>query len=214
MCVVSQGASGPDFAGAFCYPLGVSQKSGRRPSPKTPDKPAPKQDVVLIRGVTDEGDVAVLRARDDRVEAGLVRPIEEGQPLSGEVVKLKPRKEFPLLCDVSSHCSATSRCRSPRTRSTRRARASKAGGTRGRRRSRPRPTGITGTRSGRSRARARATSRTDPERRRKPVRSPRERRRRRAARRLGRARALRPPLARSAPSGCSPPCARTGLDRG
>jgi len=42
----------------------------------------------------------VLRRRDGRVEAGAARPLKHGQPIQGEVVRLKPRKEFPLLCDV------------------------------------------------------------------------------------------------------------------
>ena len=81
----------------------VSQKSGRSKDALAPQK-APKkakgEDVVLIRGVSESGDLAVLRAREDRVEAGVVRPVQEGAPLEGEVVTLKPRADFPLLCDV------------------------------------------------------------------------------------------------------------------
>ena len=44
--------------------------------------------------------MAGLRAREDRLEAGLLRAVKEGQPVSGEVVKLTPRPEHPLLCDV------------------------------------------------------------------------------------------------------------------
>lgn len=44
--------------------------------------------------------MAVLRAREDRVEAGVVRAVKEGEPPQGELVKLTPRPEFPLLCDV------------------------------------------------------------------------------------------------------------------
>jgi hypothetical protein len=42
----------------------------------------------------------VLRARGDRVEAGVVSKVKEGEPLHGELVKLTPNPEFPLLCDV------------------------------------------------------------------------------------------------------------------
>ncbi len=63
----------------------------------------PKQDVVLALGVTDDGrGVNVLRARDERVEVGQVRPLEEGKPIQGEVVKLKPRPGAPFLCDVDT----------------------------------------------------------------------------------------------------------------
>jgi len=60
------------------------------------------RDVALIHGVTPEGDLCVLRRRDDRVELGAVRPLKEGVPIVGEVVRLVPRKEFPLLCDVTT----------------------------------------------------------------------------------------------------------------
>jgi len=67
--------------------------------------PAPGQaaskDAILIHGVSQDGEtMAVLRARDDRLEAGVLRAVKAGQPLSGEVLKLTPRPEFPLLCDV------------------------------------------------------------------------------------------------------------------
>jgi hypothetical protein len=59
------------------------------------------KDAILIHGVSQDGEtMAVLRAREDRVEAGVLRAVKAGQPLSGEVLKLTPRPEFPLLCDV------------------------------------------------------------------------------------------------------------------
>jgi hypothetical protein len=60
------------------------------------------RDVALIHGVTEEGDLRILRQREDRLEVGAVRPLREGVPITGEVVRLTPRKEFPLLCDVKS----------------------------------------------------------------------------------------------------------------
>jgi hypothetical protein len=60
-----------------------------------------RNDALLIHSVSEDGEtMAVLRAREDRVEAGLVRPVKAGQPLRGELLKLTPRPEFPLLCDV------------------------------------------------------------------------------------------------------------------
>lgn len=44
-----------------------------------------------------------MRARQGRLEAGEVRPLESGRPISGEVVTLKPRQAFPLVCDVETH---------------------------------------------------------------------------------------------------------------
>jgi|SRR5580658_6778506 hypothetical protein len=60
-------------------------------------------DVVLIHGPTEDGEGArVLRSRGEGIEAGEVRPMREGRPLSprSEVVKLTPRKESPRLYDV------------------------------------------------------------------------------------------------------------------
>ncbi len=64
-----------------------------------PDEPAP--DVVYLHSPTEDGDgVRVLRARQGKVEVGEVRPIEEGKPLSGELVTLRPREGTPRVCDV------------------------------------------------------------------------------------------------------------------
>jgi hypothetical protein len=62
---------------------------------------AEKSDVVLLGPPTADGaGVHVLRARDERLEAGELRNIEEGRPISGEVVTLAPRKDNPRICDV------------------------------------------------------------------------------------------------------------------
>ena len=42
----------------------------------------------------------MIRRRGDTLEAGALRPVVEGAPVHGEVVALRPRQEFPLLCDV------------------------------------------------------------------------------------------------------------------
>jgi hypothetical protein len=62
----------------------------------------PAQDVVLLGGPTEDGEgIQVLRAREERLEAGEVRPMKDGQPLvGGEVVKLVPRGERSRVCDV------------------------------------------------------------------------------------------------------------------
>lgn len=61
-------------------------------------------DVALLGGPTSDGKgVSILRARQGRLEAGEVRPLESGKPISGEVVSLKPRQSFPMLCDVETH---------------------------------------------------------------------------------------------------------------
>ena len=42
----------------------------------------------------------VIRRRGDQLEAGALQPLREGMPIQGEVVSLRPRESFPLLCDV------------------------------------------------------------------------------------------------------------------
>lgn len=65
------------------------------------------EDVVLVHGVTPDGrGLSVLRQRNDTLETGAIRPLEHGKPIQGEVVRLEPRKEFPLLCDVKVELSA------------------------------------------------------------------------------------------------------------
>jgi hypothetical protein len=60
-----------------------------------------EKDVVLLCGPTEDGGgVQVLRAREDRVETGEVRPVKDGQPIVGDVVKLTQHADEPRLCDV------------------------------------------------------------------------------------------------------------------
>ena len=61
----------------------------------------PKSDVVLLHSPTDDGNgMKVLRAREGKIETGEVRPLEEGKPLTGDVVTLCPREGTPRGCDV------------------------------------------------------------------------------------------------------------------
>ncbi len=62
--------------------------------------PASK-DVALIHGVSTDGrTLSIIRKRDETLQLAAAVPLEAGKPIHGEVVKLKPRPEFPLLCDV------------------------------------------------------------------------------------------------------------------
>lgn len=71
------------------------------PKPNKSLSSAKSGDVALICRVSDDRkSVDVLRRRGDTLELGTVRPLVPGKPLTGEVVRLKPRKEAPLLCDV------------------------------------------------------------------------------------------------------------------
>src|SRR5689334_17627279 len=77
-----------------------ADKPGRPSDPET-ENGTDAKDVVLLGPPTDDGHgVHVLRARDQRLEAGELRNLEEGQPITGEVVSLAPRKNNPRICDV------------------------------------------------------------------------------------------------------------------
>lgn len=61
------------------------------------------EDVALILGTDEERKaIKVLRKRGGKVEGGLVRAAEPGRPVMGDLVRLKPRPEFPILCDVET----------------------------------------------------------------------------------------------------------------
>jgi len=80
----------------------------QRPSAK-PDLPkeSVSVDVVLVQGRSPDGKgLSVIRQHNERLERGFVMPLEQGKPIHGEVVTLRPRPEFPLLCDVHVECSA------------------------------------------------------------------------------------------------------------
>jgi hypothetical protein len=73
-------------------------------SAATPEALAAKApDVALVHGVSEDGAVHIIRRRGDRLEAGALQPLREGAPIQGEVVSLRPRENFPLLCDVDVH---------------------------------------------------------------------------------------------------------------
>jgi hypothetical protein len=68
---------------------------------------AEKHDVVFIHGPVERGDgFQVVRAREDRIELGELRPVEEGRPLHGDLVRLKQREDHTQLFDVEVLCEA------------------------------------------------------------------------------------------------------------
>lgn len=57
-------------------------------------------DVVLLHSPNETGDgIRVVRKRQDTIELGELRPMREGQPIHGDVVRLTPREESALLFD-------------------------------------------------------------------------------------------------------------------
>jgi len=64
-------------------------------------------DLMLVYSQSEDGkSYDVLRRRGDGIEAGRVRPLEEGKPIHGEVVRLKAREDSPALFDVEVHHDA------------------------------------------------------------------------------------------------------------
>jgi hypothetical protein len=64
-------------------------------------EPAAREDVVFVHGPTESGaGFRVIRKREDAIEVGELRAIEEGRPVHGDVVRLRPRSEHGLLFDV------------------------------------------------------------------------------------------------------------------
>lgn len=99
--------------------MSQSQTSSPPPASSSESPPAaPKEskDMVLVHGRTADGrGLSVLRLRDQHLEAGAVMPLVPGKPIYGDVVRLKPRQELPLLFDVQVDYSApTSERGSPR----------------------------------------------------------------------------------------------------
>ncbi|HTA93161.1 MAG TPA: hypothetical protein VK745_26465 [Polyangiaceae bacterium] len=83
-------------------------------APAVPASP----DVALIHGVSPDGSLHILRARENRLELGAIRPLREGVPITGEVVKLRPRENCPVVCDVEVQLKAQqlpSDCQVPAT---------------------------------------------------------------------------------------------------
>jgi len=78
----------------------AGDESGSAP----PESSSP--DVALIHGVTPDGGFQILRARENRLELGAVHPLREGVPITGEVVRLRPRENCPVLCDVEVQLKA------------------------------------------------------------------------------------------------------------
>jgi hypothetical protein len=59
------------------------------------------EDVALVCGVSEDGQgLEIIRKRGERLETGTVRRLQSGKPIHGEVVRLRPRENTPLVCDV------------------------------------------------------------------------------------------------------------------
>ncbi|MEM7138352.1 MAG: hypothetical protein AAF500_17365 [Myxococcota bacterium] len=71
-------------------------------------------DVAWVYGRSEDGrSYGVLRKKNDQVQMGTLRPLEDGKPIHGELVKLRPRSESQALFDVETQHSATRAPRAP-----------------------------------------------------------------------------------------------------
>jgi hypothetical protein len=77
-------------------------------SDRSSSEAAPNEDVVLVHGRTEDGALQVIRKKGDELSAGELRPVEEGKPLRGNLLKLRPREDMPLLADVEEEIAITS----------------------------------------------------------------------------------------------------------
>ena len=74
-----------------------------------PRKPKPFRDVAAVYG-KDEHGLHILRRREEGgpIEAGILQPLEEGKPISGEVISMRRRDDVPFLFDVKTELPASS----------------------------------------------------------------------------------------------------------
>jgi hypothetical protein len=80
--------------------------------PRSGKRGARKKDLALVFGPSPDGEgLNILRRRagSDAVEAGTLRPLQEGRAILGEVVHLSQREEAPFLfdCETDEELSTT-----------------------------------------------------------------------------------------------------------
>ena len=62
-----------------------------------------------VYGQSDDGrGYDVLRKRGSELSAGTMRPLDHAKPIHGEVIRLKPREDSPVLFDVEVEVAARS----------------------------------------------------------------------------------------------------------
>jgi hypothetical protein len=91
----------------------VAKKTAEKTGPSSPRPRAKRRranaalDVALVIGRDEEG-VRIIRRRSQEapLEAGVLQPLREGHPISGEVISLKQRADFPFAYDVTTELPA------------------------------------------------------------------------------------------------------------
>jgi hypothetical protein len=76
---------------------------------KKPVTPKPFKDVAAVCGKDERGlHILRCRAEDGPIEAGIVQPLEEGKPITGEVISMRRRGDVPFLFDVTTEVETPS----------------------------------------------------------------------------------------------------------
>lgn len=83
---------------------------GKRSDSRSDAKAAvarPLGDIAFVWGKNADG-VHILRRRDENapVEAGLLQPLVEGKPITGELISMRQREDMPFVFDVKSELPA------------------------------------------------------------------------------------------------------------
>ena len=81
-------------------PLATAPASAAATAPATTPSEAPR-DVLFVHSPTEDGGaLRVIRKREDSLEIGELRALEEGRPVHGDVIRLHQREESERLFDV------------------------------------------------------------------------------------------------------------------
>ena len=86
----------------------MGKRSDSRSDAKAAVDP-PLGDIAFVWGKNADG-VHILRRRDENapVEAGLLQPLVEGKPITGELISMRQREDMPFVYDVKSELPAPS----------------------------------------------------------------------------------------------------------
>jgi hypothetical protein len=91
----------PSALAAEAPPAQAAVAHEAREAREAREAPATREDVVFIHSPSEDGKgLRVVRKREDSLEIGELRALEEGRPVHGEVVRLKQREEHDRMFDV------------------------------------------------------------------------------------------------------------------
>jgi len=81
---------------------------GKKSESSKPDRMPPPGDIAMVFGKNEQG-VHILRRREENapLETGLLQPLVEGRPISGELISMRQREDLPFIYDVKSELPAS-----------------------------------------------------------------------------------------------------------